>query len=248
MTSKDSSISARLFSLAAIDKKIVEQTSARTEIEGRWRAMECELARREALLSQHQTACQHRQMLLKQEEELLASEESKILERRKQLQSIGGAKAAKIIERELEISGRSIQMLESRVTGAMDEVEKAKKRLALVEQAAAEIKETMSSELAGKEEKLTRIIEELKVLKKEREVVLTDLVRSDDKLLSIYERISSRYPSDPVALAKDGACYSCFRALPNQLYNLLLAGSRRIQCPGCSRLLVLSRDVRQDAA
>ena len=51
-------------------------------------------------------------------------------------------------------------------------------------------------------------------------------------------RVNTRYPGEAVAAANKGSCRSCFRALPAQTYNQVLAGNILIQCPGCSRILV----------
>ena len=45
-----------------------------------------------------------------------------------------------------------------------------------------------------------------------------------DPLTRLYDRVSRRYKGDAVAVASQGSCRSCYRALPSQLYNQVLAG------------------------
>ena len=83
---------------------------------------------------------------------------------------------------------------------------------------------------------------ELKVLNKEisgfdkkKDKQLDNL---EDRIRNLYLRVQTRYQADPVALAAKNSCRSCYRALPHQTYNQVLAGNMLMQCPGCSRILV----------
>lgn len=242
MVKIDRQLGNKLFALAAIDANAVELRKKRADIEGRARALGEERDRRLRILAEVQSEYTEREKLRAQEENLLAAEEMTILDRRKQLQSIGGAKAAKIIEREIEIAARSLQTLEERVTKAMEEVDKSRSRLSMITDASKEIEEIIASEKDSNDSQLSEISERIADIKREREAVIREISKMDDRIITLYERIRTRYPMDPVASTKDGSCRSCFRALPNQLFNLILAGNTRIQCPGCSRILVLTKE------
>ena len=245
---KDKQLGSKLFALAEVDRKAVELTLQKRDLEGHRAALQKELERRNIIKLQCEADCQAKEKLRLQEEDLLAAEEMKILERRKQLQGIGGAKAAKIIERDVESTTKTLHTLEERVTGALQAIEEAQKKLELINVAVNELSEKIAAEEAEHGRQIKSIDEELGSIKKEREIFLKEVGKIDDRVLPLYERIRTRYPGDPVAVASGGSCRSCFRALPNQLFNLILAGNTRIQCPGCSRILVLGREDSSEKA
>ena len=75
-------------------------------------------------------------------------------------------------------------------------------------------------------------------LAKKRAKLVASIEEIDKRIVPLYERISTRYRGTSVSVAIEGSCRSCFRALPYQLYNQVLAGNSMLQCPGCSRLIV----------
>lgn len=170
-----------------------------------------------------------------QEEEKLKEEEKKILERRKSLTTIGGNKSAKLAQRELDIAKRIVETLENNVLtalGVLEDLQKKKKALvAIVE----ELKELSISKGAQAETKAKEEEDEVKSLKAKRQASLDSL---DKVLAALYKRVESRYRGDAIAETEAGSCISCFRALPNQTFNQVLAGYNLMQCPGCSRILI----------
>jgi predicted nucleic acid-binding Zn-ribbon protein len=63
------------------------------------------------------------------EEHRLKDEEQKIIERRKQLTALGGAKSAKLMEREIDIATRVLQSMEQNATSSSQEVERLESEL-----------------------------------------------------------------------------------------------------------------------
>lgn len=244
----DKQLGNKLFALSGVDRDFVELASKKRNMENKREVEIRELQRRRNILADTKNEVVEKDKLRAQEEGLLAAEEIRILDRRKQLQGISGAKAAKIIEKEIEIASRSLQMLEERVVSAIEALELSEKRLGLIKSAVEELSVKLAQEESHFNLSIQGIDAELATLKKERDVILIDISKIDDRVVSIYEKIRSRYPTTPVSAASGGSCRSCYRSLPSQLFNLILAGHTRIQCPGCSRLLVLGRDLEKDEA
>jgi len=169
------------------------------------------------------------------EDDKLKEEEKKIIERRKQLSSIGGNKSAKLAQREVDIAKRLVETLENNVLSALSTVDDLqKKRTDLV----AIVKElTEQSDNKGAE-----VINRIKAAEVElntfKETRLSLLGQLEQRLATLYKRVESRYRGDAVAEAEAGSCKCCFRSLPNQTFNQVIAGYNLMQCPGCSRILV----------
>jgi len=214
--------------LHVLDQQRIELTSERDTLAAdlnfkRRRLAELENAHKEGRLKQVME--QHR----------LRDENEKIVNRRKQLTAVGGAKVAKYVEREIDIASRSLEAMEASAIRALQEVDQLEGQL----QPQRTDVEKLELEFEGfsqqATEKLTSLEKELKSLAKDRDNA-TLLV--DERLLRLYNRVRTRYPAEAVARALEGACQSCSRALPSQTYNQILAGNLLIQCPGCSRILV----------
>ena len=187
--------------------------------------------------SLNQLNAQHGAALSQQtaEENKLKEEQRKIVERRRQLSALGGSKSAKLLEREVDVAGRAILQLESRVVGMIEELEKVEKRRQDV-QNNLEIKQKEKEALTNTwKDMLVGIHEDLGGKRGQREEALGCLT---PQIKSTYSRISTRYPGSAVTKAATGTCQSCFRALPAQIFNTVLGGKELVQCPGCSRILV----------
>lgn len=184
-----------------------------------------------------QLSAQHAASLEKQsvEEAQLKEEQRKIVERRKQLTALGGSRSAKLLEREVDVAGRAIMLRESRVVGMLEELEKLEKRR-LEAQMQLELKVKEKETLAATwSEMRSALRQQLAEKSGTRE---TQLAQLSPQIKQTYLRISSRYPGTAVAKAEAGCCQCCFRSLPAQVFNNVIAGRELIQCPGCSRILV----------
>lgn len=228
-------VSKILFSLSETDASVREQTLRRDAIENERHQLSAELTttrdRLEEVLGLFKEAESRRAL----EEHRLGEEEQRIIERRRQLTALGGAKSAKLVEREIDIATRSLESLEKSVMEAVEASEKLAQNKAALETKFEDLQHKFESLMASAEKELTEISAKLLDLEKEQETLGSKL---DDRLKNLYRKVNRRYPGEAVAVAKDGSCRSCFRALPAQLYNQVMAGNRLLQCPGCSRILV----------
>lgn len=224
-----------LFSLAETDKSIEEAAAQRDQLERKMRSLAEDIqVSREQLVN---SELQHReaQNRLALEEQRLREEEQKIVERRKQLTALGGVRSAKLIEREIDIASRSLESLEHNVSEATALTESLESQVKMLQEKVEQLERERENEAPGAEKALQEIGAKLADLQKEHDSLID---RIDERLRNLYRKVNTRYPGEAVALAKNGACRSCYRALPAQMYNQVMAGNRLIQCPGCSRILV----------
>jgi predicted nucleic acid-binding Zn-ribbon protein len=223
-----------LIVLSQTDQRIQFVSSRKLQLEKQLAQLTAQLADERRKLASQEAAfkdCKQRQML---EEHRLKEEQDRIVERRKQLAAMG-AKAAKLMEREIDIASRAVEALETKALHAMTDTDKIETKLAplreMVEKLEAEF-ERVSSEA---QPDIELVVEEVGRLTGERNVFLAQL---EDRAKNLYLRISSRFPGSAIAEAVSGSCKSCFRALPHQTFNQVLSGINLIQCPGCNRILV----------
>jgi predicted nucleic acid-binding Zn-ribbon protein len=224
-----------LFSVAETDKSIHELVVNKQQIEKHLAEHAAELASlRENLqrLEVEYKEISSRQTL---EETRLREEERRIVERRRQLSSLGGAKSARLMERELDIATRMIQTMEKSTIDAMEASERIQGEIKTLHEQLAQQEVEYENELGQSGRRLEEIAKELEKLEAKRDSLLSGL---EDRLQNLFKRVSSRYPGEALARAAQGSCQSCYRALPVQTYNQILAGNLLIQCPGCSRILV----------
>ncbi len=224
-----------LFSLSETDKEIVQLTTQKRDIEGRKSALLANLTRSKAELENLEASAADGASRRALEEHRLKEEERKIVERRKQLATIGGAKSAKFMERELDIASRVLQTMEQTALQATDEVDQIQGKLESLRTQSKELEEQYDNLSKESEKELQGLDKEISKLDGTRD---KQLEKIDQRLKNLYRKVNNRYPGQAIAIAKAGACRSCFRALPAQLYNQVIAGNMLLQCPGCSRILV----------
>jgi uncharacterized protein len=227
--------SEMLLKLNSIDGSIVEKER---NVKERKDVLEKVLklyAKKSAVLESVQHELEKATEIHSTEERKLKEEEVKIVERRKQLTSLGGAKSAKLVERELDIAKRIMETLEQNVLEAISAMEELSGKRDILLKEVEELKEKRDSLQKEVDDLLSVSEKEIESLRKERKDILLTL---DARLQMLYKRVESRYRGDAIALAESGSCRSCFRALPAQTFNQVIAGYNLIQCPGCSRILV----------
>lgn len=233
-------VTSILFSLSETDREIQSLIEQKLDIEERRAVLLADLTRAKERLEQLDGLYREGASKHALEEHRLKDEEQKIVERRKQLTAIGGAKSAKLMERELDIATRVLQTMEQNAIQTMEEIEGIKSQLAAA-QALSESSEKEFEELTQETDDTLKTLEKnITKLDSARE---KQLAKIDQRLKNLYRKVNTRYPGEAIALAKSGACRSCFRALPAQLYNQVMAGNMLIQCPGCSRIMVFSESV-----
>lgn len=228
-----------LFALGELDKEIHELVEQKSAIEEKSDTFSARInayrAKLEELENLHEESSS-RQTL---EEGRLREEEAKIVERRKQLTTLGGAKSAKLVERELDIATRVMETMEKTAMEAMEIAERVYQEKENLTERLSELEEEFSSDTEEGEGKLADFSKQIDSLTKKRETLLGKV---DDRLKNLYNKVNMRYPGDGVSIVKAGACRSCFRSLPAQMYNQVIAGNMLLQCPGCSRILIYGGD------
>ncbi|MBL7662356.1 hypothetical protein JNK13_06360 [bacterium] len=224
-----------LLSLSSCDSEVVRHTNEKHKIEASLQTKSQQVEAKRKQVQELETHNKELKLREQVEQHRLRDEQTRITERKKQLATVAGTKAQKLIEREIDIASRMLQVNEERALKAIEAAAEVEKSLTEARGAL----ENIQAEFEGVQAETSKSIEDLSVkiagVNAER---LQFYSKLEDRLQKLYNRVKVRYPADPVAVAKSGSCMSCFRALPPQTYNQILAGNNLIQCPGCSRILV----------
>lgn len=225
-----------LLQVSEFDKQIVLLNNERQNLEekrrGQLEQLKQERERLKALEGKHASQSK----LQSDSEERLRAEEKRIVERRKQLSVMGGVKSAKLAERELDIAARAMQSMEEQTLRMMQEAESTASELAALRESLSALEQKLESDTGTFEASVTAIVEKISEWNSERQAVAESL---DTAIVRLYDRIRTRYPVGAVSEVENGSCSGCFRALPPQLVNQILAAAGLMQCPSCSRILVL---------
>ncbi len=224
-----------LVGLSATDATLLDRVTERKAIDER-RASELG-AIEQLRVASAAIEAQRKDTTQKQDEEQtrLREEERRIVERRKQLMALGGTRAAKLLEREIDIASRTIQGIEQKVMQLLNEVEAIEAKVASMRKDIDDKQLSFEDSLPGMEKRTAELDADIKSLQAARDKTFEAL---DERVRGLYLRVHARYPGAAVARAASSSCRACYRALPAQTFNQVLAGNALIQCPGCSRILV----------
>ena len=225
-----------LLSISDIDDSLHSLTTEKERIDKERATETARLNERRKLLAAAEE--RHKKSSAEQEskEAELKKEEAHIIGRRKQLADMGGAKMAKVLEREVDIAARSLVQLEEVVLKTMEASELATAELTKQKAEFESLQKDIETKLPAIEERHADIVRQIGELSTERLKVLEGLEVTARKL---YDKIIARYPTGAVAVAKAGICGECQRSLPPQTYNQVKTFAVIAQCPGCNRILVV---------
>ena len=228
---------ATLIELAQIDKKLAIISAENEDLTKKSQQIDKQVAQERGVVDRLERQFSAVSVALQQDEKKLEDEQHHIMDRRKQMSSLGGAKQAKLLEREIDVAKRSLDDLETRTLTSMEQREKVSSSLEHERATLQTLADTAASQAENLRAVIERNLELEKKLRTQREEVLPNV---DPTVLRLYDRIRSKYPAEPLALVADGHCQCCFRALPPQVFNLVAMEHQIQQCPGCHRLLAIA--------
>lgn len=229
------SIHQQLFSLSEIDSRIHILTAQKSKLQKNLQLAQKQAAIAEDVAQKAKLALNSGSRAQSEQEHLLEEEQKRIIDRRKQLATnVSGAKLGRFMEREIDTTSKTIENLESKTLQALSKVEQLEHGMSEAEAQAESARGLVTEAERLFESEASGIDEHLAIQTAQRKAYLDQI---DARTLKLYERVSVRFPGDPVAPTASGVCQKCFRNLPPQLFNQVLSGQIH-QCPGCARLLV----------
>lgn len=209
--------------------------------------LETELANRKQVIAGHETKKAAREKVLSEKKALCAKEEKsvklerdRINERRAALNTLNNYKLQQAAEREIDFVAKQIGQREDLLLGLMREIETIEKEVADIEGIIKGLGDEYAALDKESSETIKTLDEQLGGLNKER--AENAAVLAGQTILTAYNRIRDRFPSNPVVevLNRD-SCSGCFMKLGPQV---VVQVSRQdvVKCPGCGRILRLAAE------
>jgi predicted nucleic acid-binding Zn-ribbon protein len=226
-----------LIQLSKLDSRIailqVQLKQIDAEHKARSQAMATVMQKREArgrLLAD-------KKALVAREEKGVKLERDKINDRRRALSTLNNYKLQQAAEREIDYVSKQIGQREDLLLGLMREVEVLEKELVDVDTSL----QGMQDELAVFEntsgENVADYTAQLATLQGERTQQAQAV--GNPQVLTLYNRIVSRFPTDPIVdVVNRASCAGCFMKVGPQVPVQISRGDV-VKCPGCGRILKL---------
>ena len=174
-------------------------------------------------------------LLAKKDLELSIDEANESLEKLKsQMTTIKTNREYDALSREIDHKKEDIKRREDQLLAVMAELEELEEKLAATEQRREEVVKINTEQMSAIQTEIDSIGTKIRIKEDERKNIL---VRLDQEVVAVYERIKRGKGSAVVAVRKR-ACSGCFKALPPQLVQEVRRGDRLLTCDSCGRILI----------
>ena len=211
------------------------------------RKLESDLESRKQVIASHETKKGVREKILTDKKVLCAKDEKsvkaerdKINERRAALNTLNNYKLQQAAEREIDYTAKQIGQREDLLLGIMREIDALEKEVGDITGVINGLNDEFSALHKESSETIKGLDEQLASLNTERAEQASQL--AGQTVLTAYNRIRDRFPSNPVVevLNRD-SCSGCFMKLGPQV---VVQVSRQdvVKCPGCGRILRLAAE------
>jgi hypothetical protein len=222
-----------LQALARCEQTLGDHTRRREQLPASIEAAEqAAAAARAAVASEHQTLADL-ERLRRDREAALQDCEAQRGRYRAQTVHVKTNAEYQALLREIEATTRKISDLEEEVLVAMDELDRRKANLGTLEREQAGLEREHLGRASALREDLERVRAVIVELEAERERILE---RLEPGVREHYRRVC-RARETGTAILKGRTCASCYRDVPYEIVNRILAGELHM-CASCSRILV----------
>lgn len=236
MTTPAKYLLAKLIKISVLDASLAriaaEKKRWETDLAGKLQLLKLkrdESDKRVRLAEEKKSVC-------RKEEKRLKDERTKLNERRQALASFNNYKTQQAAEREIDHNLRQLGGQEELLLNALVEIEK-------IEGDLAQLSESITS-LAGNCEKLeleareniTQLEERQRDAQSQRDALVVGIEREP---LATYDKVRTRYVTDPLVMIKNNTCSGCFMAIVPQMIVEIAKGESLVRCRGCGRILIL---------
>ena len=149
----------------------------------------------------------------------------------------GGVRNPKELEDlqlDLDSLKRRRSELEDQALEAMDALEQAQQALSDAQRELQQLTEAREAEVIELHDKQASLEREIETVDEDRS---RQAARIDEKLLGLYDRLSTSRQGRAVAKVEGGACQGCRISLPINLVQRARGGGEPVQCSSCERIL-----------
>ena len=175
--------------------------------------------------------------LVSREEKGIKLERDRINDRRRALGTLNNYKLQQAAEREIDYVSKQVGQREDLLLGLMREVEILEKEIVEVDTSLQGLRDELAvfEKTAG--ENVADYTAQVSTLQAER--TEQALAVGNAQILTLYNRIASRFPTDPIVdVVNRDSCAGCFMRVGPQVPVQISRGDV-VKCPGCGRILKL---------
>jgi predicted nucleic acid-binding Zn-ribbon protein len=225
-----------LTALSKIDAGLARIFADRKSLENSFRQQQAELIKLESEIRLREASHKERAAKCTREEHFQRDETEKLVNRRKQLSSLGNWKLQQAAEREIEHAARQLEALG-------DPIKLLKTEVQDLEMLVEDLREKFSA----KKIEFEKFVAETRATLAELERREGEYTRDRSqyakqvpaKELAIYDSIKQRFPMNPLVPLKGGhTCAGCDMQLGAQVA-LEIGKGKLVKCRGCTRILFL---------
>jgi hypothetical protein len=157
----------------------------------------------------------------------------------KQMLIIKTNKEYDALAREIDHVKADIAASEDGILSTMERIEALQKEIGEKEERSQQIQAGNGTQLGSIKGEMDSVGDKIQIKEDERHNII---VRLDDGLVSVYERVRRGKGGGAVVSVKNRACTGCHKTLPPQLVQEIRRAERIITCDSCGRILIWSGD------
>lgn len=236
MTGENKNIISNLVLISKRDASLTRIAAEKKRLEKDLKDLRAQLKTAEGEREQKTRKLDDKKYKYQKEEHALRDESEKLVARRKSLTSLNNYKLQQAAEKEIEHASRQITLREEALLGVLGEVDVTEKECASLETLLSSIKEKYSKLESEAKDAFSALEDEEAKFLAEREELRKLL---EPGVLSTYERVRERHPTDPVVAIKNLTCPGCFMQVVPQIVVQISRGDLLVKCRGCARILYL---------
>jgi predicted nucleic acid-binding Zn-ribbon protein len=229
-----------LIQLSKLDVQIATLSAQKKKLESDLESRKQVIATHETKRGMREKVLADKKALCAREEKSVKAERDKVNERRTALNTLNNYKLQQAAEREIDYTAKQIGQREDLLLGIMREIDSLEKEVGDMTGVVNGLKDEFTALHKESSETIQALDEQLASLNKERAEQAAHL--AGQTVLTVYNRIRDRFPSNPVVevLNRD-SCSGCFMKLGPQV---VVQVSRQdvVKCPGCGRILRLAAE------
>lgn len=172
--------------------------------------------------------------------ELRVKDKQVELERlQKQMMVIKTNKEYDALAREIDHVKADIAASEEGILSTLERIEALQNEIKEKEGHVAQLSETNGAQLSSIKGEMDSVGDKIRIKEDERKNII---VRLEDGMVSIYERVRKGKGGGAIVYIKNRACSGCFKTLPAQRVQEIRRAERIITCDSCGRILIWSDD------
>ena len=230
----DGTLLKTLIELSQVDAALARMNAEQKQLETEISNQQIQLKKLSAEQQTKGATAKEKRIKVQREEKNLKEEQEKLVSRRKALGTLGNYKLQQKAESEIDHASKQLRLREESLLELLEQAEAAEKEAGASAQKLEALQKSQASLLEEAKEKIALF----RVRRVEEQACREEFAkRIEPAVLSVYDRMQQRFPTDAVAMVKEGTCSGCYMQVAPQLMLQIARGDSLVKCRGCGRIL-----------